>query len=131
VVAVAVPNKVCHPRAPRVGETVVKSPRNIADDPPHSLLVLHRRSLQEPTNVDDRVCQIRSCVDEVAKTPHKTPILSSVHLLRRVVTAQLQLLLHRSESLVAISEPSQPNNALGISDLAKCDPSVTLVHLNP
>jgi hypothetical protein len=42
---VAVPDKVCLPRAPRVLETVVKSPHNIADDPLHSLLVLRRWSL--------------------------------------------------------------------------------------
>jgi hypothetical protein len=56
MVAVAVPDKVCLPRAPRVVETVVESPRNIVDDPLHSLLVLCRRSLQEPTNVADGVC---------------------------------------------------------------------------
>ena len=39
VVAVAVPDKVCLLRAPRVVETVVKSLRNIAGDPFHSLLV--------------------------------------------------------------------------------------------
>jgi hypothetical protein len=89
VVVVVVPDKVCLPRAPRVVETVVKSPRNIADDPLHSMLVLRRWSLQEPTNVADGVCQIRSCVDEIAKALHKTPVLSSVHILRRVVTAQL------------------------------------------
>jgi hypothetical protein len=89
VVAVAVPDKVFLPRAPRVVETVVKSPCNIADDPLYSLLVLRRRSLQEPNNLADGVCQIRSCVYEVVKAPHKTPVLSSVYLLRRVVTAQL------------------------------------------
>jgi hypothetical protein len=34
-------------------EAVVESPRNIADDPLHSLLVLRCRSLHEPTNVAD------------------------------------------------------------------------------
>jgi hypothetical protein len=53
---VAVPDKVCLPRAPRVVEAVVESPRNIADDPLHSLLVLHCRSLHEPTNVADGEC---------------------------------------------------------------------------
>jgi hypothetical protein len=110
---------------------VVESPRNVADDPLHSLLVLRRRSLQEQTNVADGVCQIRSCVDEVAKAPHNTPVLSSVHLLRRAITTQLQPLLHRSESWVASSEPNQLNNVLGIGGLTKCDPRVTLVHLNP
>ena len=51
VVAVAVRDEVCRPRAPRVVEAVVESPRNVADDPLHSLLVLRRRSLHEPTNV--------------------------------------------------------------------------------
>ena len=131
VVASAVPDKVCLPRAPRVVETVVKSPHNIADNPLHILLMLRCWSLQEPTNVDDRVCQIQSCVDEVAKAPHKTPVLSSVHLLHHVVMAQLQPLLHRSESWVAISVPSQLNNVLGVGRLVNCDPRVTLVHLNP
>jgi hypothetical protein len=45
VVAVAVPDKVCLPRAHRVVETMVESPHNIADDPLHSLLMLRRRSL--------------------------------------------------------------------------------------
>jgi hypothetical protein len=94
---VAVPDKVCLPRAPWVVETVVESPRNIADDPLHSLLMLRRRSLQKPTNVADGVCQVRSCVDEVAKAPHKTLVLCSIHL-RRVVATELQPLLHRSES---------------------------------
>jgi hypothetical protein len=82
MVTVAVPDKLCLPRAPQVVEIVVESPRNIADDPLHSLIVLRRQSLKEPTNVADGVCQVRSCVDEVAKTPHKTLVLRSVHLLR-------------------------------------------------
>jgi hypothetical protein len=94
VVAVAVRDKVCHPRAPRVVEAVVKSPCNIADDPLHSLLVLRCRSLHEPTNVADGECQVLPCVGKVAKAPHKTLVLRSVHLLRRAITAQLQFLLH-------------------------------------
>jgi hypothetical protein len=89
VVAVAVPDKVCLPRVPRVVEAVIESPRNIADDPLHSLLVLRCRLLHEPTNVADAECQVRSCVGEVAKALHKTSVLRSVHL-RRAVTAQLQ-----------------------------------------
>jgi hypothetical protein len=89
VVTVAVPDKVCLPRAPRVVETMVESPRNIADDPLHSLLVLRCRSLHEPTNVADGECQVQPCVGEVAKAPHKTPVLRSIHLLRRAVTTQL------------------------------------------
>jgi hypothetical protein len=73
VVAVAVPDKVCLLRAPRVVEAVVESPRNIADNPLHSLLVLRCRSLHEPTNVSDGECQVWPCVGEVAKAPHKTP----------------------------------------------------------
>ena len=57
VVAVAVPDEVCRPRAPRVVEAMVESPRNVADDPLHSLLVLRRRPLHEPTNVADGECQ--------------------------------------------------------------------------
>jgi hypothetical protein len=106
VVAVTVPDKVCLPRAPRVVEVVVKSPRNIADDPLHSLLVLRCRSLHEPTNVANGECQVRPYVGVVAKAPHKTSVLRSVHLLRRAVTAQLQSLLHWSESWVAVGEPS-------------------------
>jgi hypothetical protein len=106
VVAVAVPDKVCLLKAPQVVEDVVESPHNIADDPLHSLLVLCCRSLHEPTNVADRECQVRPCVGEVAKAPHKTPVLRSVHLLCRAVTTQLQSLLHRSESWVAVDEPN-------------------------
>jgi hypothetical protein len=106
VVAVTVPDKVCLPRAPRVVEAVVESLHNIADDSLHSLLVLRCRPLHEPTNVTDGECQVRSCVGEVEKAPHKTPVLRSVHFLRRAVTAQLQFLLHRSESWVAVGEPS-------------------------
>jgi hypothetical protein len=106
VVTVTVPDKVCLPRAPRVVEVVVESPYNIADDPLHSLLVLRRRSLHEPINVADGECQVQPCVGEVAKAPHKTLVLCSVHLLRRAVAAQLQPLLHRSESWVAVGEPS-------------------------
>jgi hypothetical protein len=65
---------------------VVESPCNIADDPLHSLLVLHRRSLHEPTNVADGECQVRLRVGEVAKAHHKTSYCvastSSVMLLR-------------------------------------------------
>jgi hypothetical protein len=103
---VVVPNKVCLPRAPQVVEAVVVSPRNIADDPLHNLLVLRCRSLHEPTNVADGECQVRPCVGEVAKAPQKTPVLRSIHLLRRAITAQLQSLLHRSEIWVAVGEPS-------------------------
>jgi hypothetical protein len=85
---------------------MVESPRNIADDPLHSLLVLRCRSLHELTNVADGECQVRPCVGEVAKAPHKTPVLHSVHLLHRAVVAQLQSFLHRSESWVAVGEPS-------------------------
>jgi hypothetical protein len=98
VVAIALPDKVCLPRAPRVVEVVGESPRNIEDDTLHSLLVLHCRSLHEPTNVADGECQVRPCVGEVAKAPHKTPVLRSIHHLRRAVATQLQSLLHRSES---------------------------------
>jgi hypothetical protein len=131
VITVAVPDKVCLPRAPRVVEAVVESPCNIADDPLHSLLVLRHRLLHEPTNVADRECQVRSCVVEVAKAPHKMPVLRSIHLLCRAVAAQLQPLLHRSESWVAVGEPSQLNDALGVGGLSKHDPGVALVHLDP
>jgi hypothetical protein len=47
--------------------------------------VLRHRSLYESTNVTDGECQVRSCVGEVAKSSHKTPVLRSVHLLRRAV----------------------------------------------
>jgi hypothetical protein len=106
VVTVIVPDKVCLPRAPRVVDAVVESPCSIADDPLHSLLVLRRRLLHEPTNVADGECQVQPCVGEVAKSPHKTPVLRSVHLLHRAVAAQLQPLLHQSESWVAVGEPS-------------------------
>jgi hypothetical protein len=131
MVAVAVPDKVCLPRTPRVVEAVVESPRNIADDPLHSLLVLRCRSLHEPTNVADGECQVRPCVSEVAKAPHKTLVLRSVHLLCRAIVAQLQSLLHRSESWVAVGKPSQLNNALSVGGLSKRDPRVALVHLDP
>jgi hypothetical protein len=85
VVAVAVPDKVCLSRTPRVVETVIESPHNIVDDPLHSLLVLRYQSLYEPTNVADRECQVLPCVGEVAKAPHKTSVLRSVHLLHRTV----------------------------------------------
>jgi hypothetical protein len=87
VVTVTVPDKVCLPMAPRVVETVVESPCNIVDDPLHSLLVLRRRSLHEPTNIADGECQVRPCVGEVANAPYKTPVLRSVYLLRRAVAA--------------------------------------------
>jgi hypothetical protein len=76
---------------------MVESPRNIADDRLHGLRVLHRWSLQEQTNLVKGVCQVRSCVDKVVKATHKTLVLRSVHLCR-VVVAQLQPLLCRSES---------------------------------
>jgi hypothetical protein len=57
VVTVAVPDKVCLPRAPRVVEVVVESPCNIADDSLHSLLMLYRRSLHELTNIADGECE--------------------------------------------------------------------------
>jgi hypothetical protein len=131
VVTITVPDKVWLPRAPRVVEAVVESPCNIADDPLHSLLVLRRRSLHELTNVANRECQVRPCVDEVAKSPHKMPVLRSVHLLCRAITAQLQPLLHPIESWVAVGEPSQLNDVLGISGLSKRDPRVALVNLDP
>jgi hypothetical protein len=106
VVTVAVPDKVRLPRAPRVEEAVIESPCNIEDDSLHSLLMLRRWSLHVPTNVADGECQVRPCVGEVAKTPHKTLVLRSIHLLRRAIAAQLQSLLHRSESWVAVGEPS-------------------------
>jgi hypothetical protein len=56
-VTVAVPDKVCFPRAPQVVEAVVESPYNIADDSLHSLLMFHLQSLHEPTNVAGRECQ--------------------------------------------------------------------------
>jgi hypothetical protein len=131
VVTVAVPDKVYLPRAPRVVEAMVESPRNIVDDSLHSLLVLHCWSLHEPTNVADGECQVRPCVGEVAKDPHKTSVLCSVHLLRHAVVVQLQSLLHQSECWVAVGEPSQLNDALGVGGLSKRDPGVALVHLDP
>jgi hypothetical protein len=70
-------------------------------------------------------------VGDVAKAPHKTPVLRSVHLLRRAVVAQLQPLLHQSESWVAVGKPSQHNDVLGVGGLSKRDPGITLVHLDP
>jgi hypothetical protein len=131
VVTVAIPDKVCLPRAPRVVETVVESPHNIADDPLHSLMMLRCRSLHEPTNVADGEYQVRPCVDEVAKATHKMSVLRSIYLLCRAVVAQIQPLLHRSESWVAVDEPSQFNDAFDIGGLSKHDPGGTLVHLNP
>jgi hypothetical protein len=58
-VAIAIPDEVCLPRTPRVVDTMVESPRNVADNPLHSLLVLRRWSLHEPTNVADGECQVR------------------------------------------------------------------------
>jgi hypothetical protein len=131
VVTIAIPDKVCLPREPRVVEAVVESPCNISDDSLHSLLVLRRRSLHEPNNVADGECQVQLCVGEVAKTPHKTMILRSIHLLYRDVAAQLQPLLHHSESWVAVGEPSQLSDVLGVAGLSKRDLIVTLVHLDP
>jgi hypothetical protein len=122
VVAIAVP---------QVVEVVVESPRNITDDPLHSLLVLRCRSLHKSINVVDGECQVWPCVGEVAKAHHKTLVLHSVHLLCRAVAAQLQSLLHRNESWVAVGEPSQLNDALGVGGLLKRDPGVALVHLDP
>jgi hypothetical protein len=62
VVIVAVPDKVCLPKAPRVVEAVIESPCNIMDDSLHSLLMLRRRSLHEPTNVANGECQVWLCV---------------------------------------------------------------------
>jgi hypothetical protein len=131
VVAITVPDKVCLPRAHRVVEAVVESPCNIADDSLHNLLMLHRRSLHELTNVADGECQVRTCVGKIAKAPHKTLVLCSVHLIHRVLAAQLQSLLHQSESWVAVSKPSHLNDARGVGGLSKHDPRVTLVHLDP
>jgi hypothetical protein len=58
------------------------------------------------------------------------PVLRSVHLLHRAIAAQLQSLLHRSESWVAVGEPSQLNDALGVGGMSKRDPVVTLMHLD-
>jgi hypothetical protein len=127
VVTITVPDKVCLPGAPQVVEAVVESPCNIADDSLHSLLMLRRQSLHEPTNVADVECQVWSCVGEVVKAPHKTPVLCSIHLLHCAITAQLHSLLHRSESWVTVSEPSQLNDAFGVGGLSKSDPEVVLV----
>jgi hypothetical protein len=70
-------------------------------------------------------------VGEIAKVPHKVSVLHSVHLLRRAVGAQLHSLIHRSESWVAVGEPSQLNDALGVGGLSKRDPVFALVHLDP
>jgi hypothetical protein len=58
VVTIAAPDKVCLPRAPRVIEAMVESPCNITDDSLHSLLMLHHRSLHEPTHIADGECQV-------------------------------------------------------------------------
>jgi hypothetical protein len=110
---------------------MVESPCNIADDSLHNLLMLHRQSLHEPTNVADGECQVRPSVSEVAKAPHKTLVLHSIHLLHHAVMAQLQSLLDRSESWVAVGEPSQLNDVIVIGGLLKRDPGVALEHLDP
>jgi hypothetical protein len=69
-------------------------------------------------------------VGEVANAPHKTPVLCSVHLLHHTIAAQLQSLLHQSESWVVVGETSQLNDALGVGGLSKRDPGVALVHLD-
>jgi hypothetical protein len=40
-------------------------------------------------------------------------------------------LLHQTESWVAVGEPSQLNDALGLDGLSKRDLGVALVHLDP
>jgi hypothetical protein len=75
MVAVAIPDEVCLSRTPRVVETVVESPRNIANDPLHSLLVLRRRSLHEPIDVADGEGQVQPCVGEVAGSPQDASIV--------------------------------------------------------
>jgi hypothetical protein len=130
VITVVVPNKVCLPRTPRVVDVVVDSHCNIADDPLHRLLVLHHRSLHEPTNIADRECQVRPCVGEVAKALHKIPVLRSIHIICRAVVAQFQPLIHWSESWVAVGEPSQLNDALDVVGLSKHDPGVALLHFD-
>jgi hypothetical protein len=131
VVTVAIPDKVCLPKAPRVVEAAIESPCNITDDSLHILLMFHHRSLHEPTNIADGECQVRSCVRKVAKALHKMPVLRSVHLFHRAVAAQLQSLIHQSESWIVVSEPTQLNDALGVGGLSKRDPGVTLVNLDP
>jgi hypothetical protein len=130
VVTVTVPDKVYLSRAPRVEEVVVESLCNIVDDSLHNMLMLRHRSLHVPTNVTNGECQVRPCMGEVAKAPHKTLVLRSIHLLRRAIVAQLQSLLHRSESWVPVGEPSQLNDAFGVAGLSKHDPEVVLVHLD-
>jgi hypothetical protein len=70
-------------------------------------------------------------VGEVVKAPHKTPVLRSVHPLCRTIVAQLQSLLHQSESWITVGESSQLHDTLGVGGLSKHDPEVALVHLDP
>ena len=98
--------KVCRVRTPRVVQAVVEDARDIADDPLDGLQMLHRWSLHEPTDVADGERQVRPCVGEVAKAPHKAPVLRGVDLFRGAVASQLQPLLHWSERRVAFDEPT-------------------------
>jgi hypothetical protein len=84
----------------------------------------------KPTNVADGERQVRPCVGEVAKAPHKTPVLCGVHFLCCAVVAQLQPLLDRSECWVVVGDSCELNDALGVGGLSKRDPEVVLVHLD-
>jgi hypothetical protein len=53
-----------------------------------------------------------------------------INLLDCTVTTQLQRLLHRGESWVAIDESGQLQNTLGISRLSKSSPDAVLMHLD-
>jgi hypothetical protein len=114
-VAVAVPYKVCLPRAPQIVEAVVESPRNIADDPLHSLLVLRCRSLHESTNVADEECQVRPCLGSRATSLIS---LSSLSLSSSTETKLSVLLARRASSSAAAAAASTSALAAASSAIA-------------
>jgi hypothetical protein len=115
MVAVAIADDVCRAGTPRVVQAIVEGVRDVADDPLDGLPMLHHRSLHEPTDVADGECQVWPRVGEVAKAPHKAPVLRGIDLLRGAVAANVQPLLHRSERGVAISEPPSSTMRLALA----------------
>ena len=92
--------------------------------------MLHRGPFHEAAQVPDGEHQVRPGVHEVPQAADEPPVLRRIHLLRRALTAELQLLFYQCGGWVTVLHLPQLEDALRVVSLAEGDALGILMHLD-
>ena len=111
-------------------KTVVKGARHVAQDSLDGLQMLHHGPLHEPAHIPDGEHKVRPGMDQLAQAPDQPPVMGWIDLLRRALSTQLKLLLHRGVGRIIACHATELEDALGIVGLAEGDPGGVLVHFD-